>query len=104
MKPVNEDYKKKVYELLADAMIHGLDNGDLGSDDVHESASLIIEKLDNIATFDELTAFITDLQTKWPSYKQVFDIVKAESKNNQDQEELNAIQDKLKNLISLQAT
>ncbi len=72
---VSEELRKKVYEMLADAMITGLEmlNPDIFNvKDSEVSAELIATTLDQIKTKHELLLFLKKLSDRWEVYRPVY--------------------------------
>jgi hypothetical protein len=97
---ITEDYKKEVYADLANAMISGLENGEVLNEDAQKSATFILERLDGISKYEELVIFLEELANTWAVYKPTSEKVKAQKATQKDEEQMEEIQNKLKNLIN----
>lgn len=103
MADITEESRKKIYDQLANAMIEGMEKGELNDEESKKSAQCILENLDDLETEEELIEFLQELSDNWPSYKSTYDNIKMQTKakNNQkhDETQIREIQDKLNQLI-----
>jgi hypothetical protein len=62
---------EKMFKLLADAMLEGLEKGAIEVEASEESSAFVLERLDNVKTKAEMVTFLTDLANRWPIYNTV---------------------------------
>jgi hypothetical protein len=73
--PVSKDLRMKVYELLADSLIEGLEHPDpdeFSLKDSEDSAEMIATTLDQLKTRHELISFLKQLADKWKVYQPAY--------------------------------
>lgn len=97
---ITEDYRKKIYDDLADTMIAGLINGEILDEESKDSSKYILSNLDNIKTEQELMQFLEDLANKWSVYRTVLLKLKNEQVKSEDVKKLSEVQNKLHQLIT----
>lgn len=68
---VTDEYREKVYKELAEVMLHGLESGQITVAESKELSQFVLDHLDNVRTYAELSDFLKELVSKWPFYKTV---------------------------------
>lgn len=97
-KPLTEDARKIIYNLLADCMLDAVEQEAMAYEDGQESAGFILDQLDNIQTYGELTNFLTELSKKWPTYSAVLTHIKSIEHEHKDDQKLDKIEQELQQL------
>lgn len=95
-----EELKKRAAELLFDAIIAGLDKGEMTVEDSKKSARKIEMHIDQLESPEELLVFLKSLDQKYPSFRSVFIQFKAEETVLEDKIKLESVQQRLKNLTA----
>ncbi len=93
--PISEELRSRVYELLADAMIKGLEMKNpefFNAQDSEDSAELIATKLDILKTKSELLLFLKQLADQWEVYRPVYLEFEKDELMKKVQEELQKLQ------------
>jgi len=90
------DLKKRASELLFDALIAGLDKGELSLEDSQRSARKIELHLDQIESQEELLVFLRSLDKTYPAYRPVYIKLKEEEALYEDKMKLESVQQRLK--------
>lgn len=89
---ITAEIKEGIYNDLADAMIVGLKNGVIFTDDASSSADYVLKNLETISDKDQLMGFLAILSKKWDVYKDVYLKIKKEDLIDKVQSELKQIE------------
>lgn len=89
---ISSEYREKVYKELAEVMLHGLESGQISVEESKALSRFVLDNLDNVKNYAELSSFLKELVDKWPVYKavslQLQDDVKDESFKKDKLEEI----------------
>ncbi|MFA5137112.1 MAG: hypothetical protein WC489_07045 [Patescibacteria group bacterium] len=96
------DLQKKVYKKLQEALISGLDRGELTTDDMQKVSYFIVRNMDVVESTDELMLVLRDIGEKWSPFKQVYIQFKQEEASTYDNQRLINVQEKLRQLTQSQ--
>ncbi len=66
--------------MIVEAIVQGLENEKLTEPQLSPIADYILGKIDAIQNHGQLVAFVTDLASKWPIFKNIEEIEKGEEK------------------------
>lgn len=92
--PITEEERKKVYDILAELLLKGLDLGNPDVFDVkdsEDSAEFIASKLDLVKTRGELLEFLKQLSEQWDVYRAAYVDMQKEDLMRKVQEELSQL-------------
>ena len=95
------ELKKKAYILLRDALIEGLEVGDIATEEVQESARYVKYHLEAVESPEELLLLLNELGNKWRAYKKVFITFKNEETTAEDLRKMEALQAKLRQFTNI---
>lgn len=101
MNPSLQELQKKAYQQLLDAMIVGLEKGEMTTEESQASSRKITRNLDGIESHTELLLFLQSLSNTYPAYKGVFVNFKQEETAHKDEQKLAAVQAKLQKLTGI---
>lgn len=68
---INSEYREKIYKELAEVMLHDLEAGQISIEESKKLSQFILDHLDSVKTYTELSSFLQELVNKWPVYKTV---------------------------------
>lgn len=71
-------HKNQIYDMLADAMISALENGEIEEKEAAESSQYILDHFPNLENKAALIVFLEELSHKWRVYTTVLVQVKSE--------------------------
>jgi hypothetical protein len=91
---------KGIYNFLTDALIEGVEKGEISEDDERESAEYVLQNLDSVKTQTELVNFLEQLCKSWPSYKSAYHKIINEQKLTEDQKKISEIENSINNITS----
>jgi hypothetical protein len=98
--PLTEQYREKIYNSLAEAVLEGLDTGQITVEDSKDSADFILLGLEAIDNLSDTLPYLEELGQKYPVYQPAIDTIKdniykmlfnlgiVEMKRRQDREKL----------------
>lgn len=89
---------KEIYNILADAMIDGIEKMEISEDDSKKSAEYILQNLDSIKTQTELINFLEQLCKTWPTYNNVYHKLLNEQNALEDQKKIAQVEVSLNNM------
>jgi len=89
---------KEIYNILADAMIDGVEKMEISEEESRKSAEFILQNLDPIKTRAELISFLEELCKVWPTYNNVYHRLINEQKVIDDQQKLAEVENSIKNI------
>jgi hypothetical protein len=89
-----------VYDEIKDLLIAGLENNLLEEKEIEKSADFISQHLDKVKDDIELMVFLKKLSQKWNIYTPVYTKYKHQDVKEDDQVQINAIQEKLKQYLT----
>lgn len=69
--PIDEEYKNKIGLQLTEAMLKGIDEGNMTESEMSVISGYILDNIDNIHTHVELNSFLQYLAQRWSVFKQV---------------------------------
>lgn len=92
---------KKAYGELKEAMIAGLERGDLNTDEMRESARYIQNHLDETESLEELILLLHEIGDRWPAYKTAYITFKQTEAQQDDQQKMEALQEKLRQFAAI---
>ena len=81
------EYREKIYKMLAQTMLDGLDSGKIRVDESVDMSEFIIERLDNLQTQDDLYIFLDELSEKWSIYHNI------QNQLDSEQQQIDKIED-----------
>lgn len=71
---VTEHHKEEVERRIVEAMIRGLEEGKLTTQESSTIAGIVLGRVDTIATQDAMAEFLTELSAKWPIFQPLMQI------------------------------
>ncbi len=90
-----EKLRKKIYDDTADVLIEGLKEGKISMQDSEKMARFVNTIVPVIKNKSEAVTFLDMLMKRWDVYKNVCTIIKYQQKEEETQEKLQQIQQKL---------
>lgn len=91
---ITEEFKNGLYHELVNAMIAGLEKGELFEDDSSVSADFILESIEKAKDRNEILFFLENLAKRWDVYRPVFNKYKSEELLGKVQGELSQLSNK----------
>lgn len=91
---------KEIYNILADAMIDGIEKMEISEDESKKSAEYILQNLDPIKTQSELLTFLEQLCKTWPIYNNVYYKLLNEQKVVEDQGKIAEVENSINNITN----
>lgn len=79
---VTEEHKKVLEQRIVEAMMTGLDQDVITSDELPDIADFVLDKIDQLKTQDELMQFLRELSGKWHIFSQILVIESGEVKEH----------------------
>lgn len=68
---LSQERKDGVLKEIADLIIAGLKDGSILEDDLFPIASFVLEKIDVLATEEQMVVFLSELAQKWPVFSKI---------------------------------
>lgn len=100
MATMNEDVKKELFVDVANIIIDALNTGKLMNEDAHKASGFILDKLNPITNEDEFKIALEEFVGMWPIFQPVLGKLKNAQAQQEDQQKMSEIQDKLKSFIT----
>lgn len=97
---ISADRIKEIYNILADALIDGVEKGEVSEEDEKNSAEFMLQNLDSVKTQAELITFLEQLCKNWPTYNSVYHKLINEQKAVDDQAKIAEIEKSLNSIKS----
>lgn len=97
---VSAERIKEIYNILADAMIDGIERMDISEEESKKSADYIFQNLDSIKTQAELINFLEQLCKAWPTYNNVYHKLLNEQKTFEDQKKIAEVENSINNIAN----
>lgn len=88
---LTEEFKKDLYHELVDAMIAGLEKGELFEEDSSASADVMLENIEKAANKNEIVFFLENLSKRWDVYRPVYIKYKSDELLGKVQGEINQL-------------
>ncbi|MEK7078787.1 MAG: hypothetical protein AAB929_01840, partial [Patescibacteria group bacterium] len=101
MNPSLQDLQKKAYKDLQEAMIVGLEKGELLVEDMQKASRFIIRNMDVVESPEELYLVLKELGQQWRSFQPVFLNFKQKEVVTEDEKKLADVQAKLRQFANL---
>lgn len=95
------DLRNKAYSYLKDALIEGLQKGEISVEESEHSVQEIERNIDGLESFTELLLFLQSLSGKYSAYKKPYILFKQEEANQKDSVKMEAIQEKLRQFAAM---
>ncbi len=92
---------KKAYGELKEAMITGLERGELDTDEMRESARHIQIHLNEAESIEEIILLLHEIGDRWPVYKTAYITFKQTEMQQDDQLKMEALQEKLRQFTTM---
>lgn len=92
---ITDEYRERVYNLLADCLVKALQNPNpevLSMEDSEQSAEFVLQHLEQVKTKDELYLFLKQLSERWFIYHPVYEELQKEDLMQKVQSELQRLQ------------
>lgn len=68
---LSQERKDEVLKEIADLIIAGLKDGTILEDDLFPIANFVLEKIDTLATEEQMVVFLSELVQKWPVFLKI---------------------------------
>jgi|SRR3989344_7639653 len=94
---LNSDYKNKVGKELTIQLAVSLRDGKISNAEMSEIAAFVLEKINNVNTTEELSAFLDELGKKWPLFENLTLMEKKGIMENEDQKKVEELSTLIKN-------
>jgi|WetSurMetagenome_2_1015567.scaffolds.fasta_scaffold399499_2 hypothetical protein len=89
---------KEIYNILADAMIDGIEKMEISENESKKSVEFILQNLDPVRTQAELILFLEQLCKTWPTYNNVYHKLLNEQKILDDQRKIVEVENSINNI------
>lgn len=101
MNPSLQELQKNAYKDLQEAMIAGLEKGELLVEDMQNASRFIIRNMDVVESPEELYLVLKELGQQWTSFQPVFLNFKQKEVVTEDEKKLADVQAKLRQFANL---
>lgn len=95
---ISDEARDKIYTQIADTMIEGLEAGTLSADESQQSSQYILDRLDDVHTFQEAVELLKDVSERWPAYRNALSVIEKEGSEKQDEAKIQKAQEQLHNI------
>ncbi|MBU4016288.1 hypothetical protein KJ980_01655 [Patescibacteria group bacterium] len=69
---LSQERKDEVLKAIAELIIAGLKDGSIVEDDLFPIANFVLEKIDTLATEEQMVVFLSELAQKWPVFSKIY--------------------------------
>ena len=91
---------KEIYNILADAMIDGIEKIEISEEESKKSAEYIVQNLDSVRTQTELITFLEQLCKSWPTYNNCYHKLLNEQKAFEDKKKIQEVESSINNITN----
>ncbi len=91
---------KEIYNILADAMIDGIEKMEISEEESKKAAGYILQNLDLVKTQPELITFLEQLCKTWPTYNNVYHKLLSEQQISEDQKKIAEVKNSINKITN----
>ncbi|MBI4096285.1 MAG: hypothetical protein HY425_01045 [Candidatus Levybacteria bacterium] len=97
---ITPERREEIYNILADAMIDGIEKMEISEEESKKSVEYILQNLESVKTQAELITLLEQLCKTWPTYNNVYHKLLNEQQASNDQKKIAEVENSINNITN----